>query len=85
MTLQQEISNRIVALEADRIVRCSDRGRTDESWISEVEIRTVWDILCRDGRTPTPEGVHYFTPALMLAALPDLIMYEGEGWIALKR
>jgi hypothetical protein len=83
-TLQDRVANRIVRVTQTVIYRHSAEGRGRPSPISKRDVCRTWDALMRHGRTETPDNVTYFAYALMLAALPETLEYEGDGVITLK-
>jgi hypothetical protein len=83
-TLQRKVKNVITEVKPASIGRQSDEGRTHTSRVTKSKVLAVWDALLKDGGVATPPGVLFFTPALMLRALPDVIEYVGDGKIALR-
>ena len=90
-TLTHKVWNCITEVQHDRIVRHSSRSVSDANQPTRADVVKVWRILMwagragrRDGRT-APEGVPYFTFALMLAAMGEILEEVGHGQIAVKR
>jgi hypothetical protein len=80
-TLTKGIPNRIVDVHAGSIGRRSTAGRTNSSRVNRAQVLKVWATANRPGGAPIPEGVLYFTPALMMKALPGLLRF-ADGIIA---
>ncbi len=83
-TLQRRVRNFITAVKDRSIWRDSEEGVTNSSRVTHSMIARTWDRLRAHGRTTTPEGVLYFAPALLHAALPGLTEYLGDGELALR-
>jgi hypothetical protein len=83
-TLQNEALNIITDVKEGSIGRRSTSGRSNASRVTRSMVFKVWDALLASGRTRAPRGALYFTPALMLAALNDVLMSVGNGEIALR-
>ncbi len=83
-TLQRRVRNFITDVKARSIGRESDEGNTNSSRVTYSMITRIWDRLRTHGHTATPEAVLYFAPALLQAALPELIEYLGDGELGLR-
>lgn len=83
LTLREGVSNRITDVKGARIERSSDEGRTNKTPIMRGEVLRVWRDLAAHGHTRKPRP-NYFTLALLLAAMSDLIDDLGDGTIALR-
>lgn len=77
-TLQQGVANYISDVTPTSIGRRSVHGTTNRSRTTRAEVARVWKALREHGATKTPEGVLYFTPAIMVAALPE-VEHVGNG------
>jgi hypothetical protein len=82
-TLREGIINRISDVRGARIERISDMGRTNATPIMRGEVLRVWRDLVAHGHTNKAQP-HYFTLALLQAAMSDLIENRGDGSIALR-
>jgi hypothetical protein len=80
-TLSEGIDNYISDVKGARIERIS-KGRTKASPIMRGEVLRVWRDLVAHGHTNKAQP-HYFTLALLQAAMSDLIDNLGDGAIAL--
>ena len=84
-TLKKGVKNLITEVTETRIGRHSDDGRQDKAHtpISKREVIAQWHFLT--GKAPDPDTL-YFVPALMVAALPDLLEApEGRARLIAQR
>jgi len=84
-TLQKGTTNVITDVKDGSIGRRSSDGRSNVSRVTRGMVFKVWDALLAHGHTECPANVLYLTPALVAAALDDLVMPVGQGEIALRR
>jgi hypothetical protein len=83
-TLQRKVPNVITDVKEGSVGRESAEGRTNASRVTRGMVARTWDAM-RKGQDPREvRDVLYFTPALMLRTLPDLLEYVGDGRIALR-
>lgn len=82
-TLQECVGNTIVGVQDTHLSRRSARTRTGAaSDIPAAEFKRTWRELVATRRVHT-KGRTVFTPALLQAAMPELIDDLGGGWIGL--
>lgn len=84
-TLKKGVKNVITEVTDTRIGRHSDDGRQDQEHtpITKREVIAQWHFLT--GKAPDPNTL-YFVPALMVAALPDLLEApEGRARLIAQR
>ena len=84
-TLQERVANTITDVRPESIGRRSDAGTSNSSRIGKTGVLRLWKELARrQGPVSTPKGVYYFTVALMVAAMPDIVQDVGDGKISLS-
>lgn len=83
-TLQRTVRNIITDVAPTKIGRESAKGRTHQRKVTLGQVQRVWGALC-DGQSWKDGGnILYFTPALMLAAMPEHLEDLGGGEIGLS-
>ena len=82
---KKRTANVITDVREGSIGRRSSDGVSNVSRVTRVMVFKVWDALLANRRTACPANVLYFTPALMVAALDELLIPVGDGEVELRQ
>jgi hypothetical protein len=83
-TLQRTVRNIITDVGPTTIGRESAKGRTNKRKVTLGQVQRVWGALCNGQSWKDGGNILYFTPALMLAAMPEHLEDLGGGDIGLS-